>query len=137
METQGWALKGEPGMESGVRGLETRWDPSSIKTVLPGQSLSPFLLGVATWGLNLKSQVLATIGPSVSPPGESLSQPPPTIATASPPHGYAPVIACDEGLFTSLSSPQSEIFSGQGVGLVDLRTPSAASWHWAMVKLSE
>lgn len=124
-------------MESGVRGLETRWDPSSIKTVLPGQSLSPFLLGVATWGLNLKSQVLATIGPSVSSPGESLSQPPPTIATASPLHGYAPVIACDEGLFTSLSSPQSEIFSGQGVGLVDLRTPSAASWHWAMVKLSE
>ena len=56
METQGQALKGEPGMESGVRGLEIRWDPSSIKTVLPGQSLSPFLLGVATWGLLRGSQ---------------------------------------------------------------------------------
>lgn len=63
-------------MESGVRVLETRWDPSSIKTLLLEQSPSPFPLGVATWGLNLKSQALATIGPSVSPPGESLSRPP-------------------------------------------------------------
>lgn len=104
METQGYRSTGRTQDESGSV-LEACAGPSlysdasrTVPIPLPPGSGHP---GV----LNLKSQALATIGPSAVP---SWGKPFLTTTTIPQPllHGPGTVIACDKGLFTSLSSPE-------------------------------
>lgn len=119
-------------MELGVRVLGTSWDSpyknSASRTV-------PIPLPAGSGHVEFRTQVSGSgrDRPFCVPSWGKPFPTPPHLLSLSSAWPWHSVFPCDNGLFTSLSSPQSGIFSGQGLGLIDLSIARAASWHWIVV----